>query len=212
MKPTPFILCLLAVIAGLVYTTAAEGHGGERGQTVRIVARLLEDGRVEFGLRTAEDTLLPRRRFFPSSVSGDDWKRSTLIELSDGTQVRIIARQTSAARVEFGLRIEEPTREFLPTRRFFSRTSTVDRWASSTPILLPAPADVEHERAVEHEAPATDDTAQARTPESAPTTEPVAGSSVERISAGHRDGLIVEGSIIGDPDAAVLIVEYGDPF
>ena len=38
------------------------------------------------------------------------------------------------------------------------------------------------------------------------------GASVERISGGHRDGLIVVNTIIGDPDAPVLISEYGDPF
>ncbi len=203
------LLALIAV-SSLASLIAISGHGTEGGETVQIIARLQADGDIEFGLRTSEGNQLPRLRVFSAAISDEGWRESSLVELSDGTEVRIIARRDGETRVEFGLRIDEPRQEFLPTRRYFPRASTVGAWRSSTPILLPA-----REQDDEHDEPESlpesvpepddtdDDTGEGTTDEA---------SDVERISGTHRDGLIVEGSIVGDPDAPVLIVEYGDPF
>lgn len=193
--------------------------GGQEGETVRIIARLQADGDIEFGLRTSEGNQLPPRRIFSASISDNGWKVSSLIDVPDGTQVRIIARRSGETRVEFGLRIDEPRQTFLPPRRLFSRSTPVDSWRVSSPIELPPRGQEETAQPQEPSAPQpepeepepppeppedeTDDTGSEDTGEA---------SDVERISGGHRDGLVVEGNIVGDPDAPVLIVEYGDPF
>ena len=203
------LLALIAV-SSLASLIAISGHGSEGGETVRIIARLQADGDIEFGLRTSEGNQLPRLRVFSASISDEGWRQSSAVELSDRTEVRIIARRDGETRVEFGLRVDEPRQEFLPTRRYFPRSSTVGAWRSSTPIRLPA-----REQDDEHDEP--ESPAEEAVPESEDTDETSdettdEASNVERISGGHRDGLIVEGSIVGDPDAPLLIVEYGDPF
>ena len=212
-------VALLALAASLPLIGAHDDPGGE---TVQIIARLHEDGRVEFGLSTSEGRKFPTRRYFSPRVTDENWKRSSPITLSDGTEVRIIARRAGETRIEFGVRIDEPRRDFLPTRRFLSRSGAVGRWLSSTHVRLPS-AEAEHEHP-EAETPTPTPTPEPEEPEEAsePVEEdppadddaeqPEAASDVERISGGHRDGLIVNRNVVGDPDAPVLIVEYGDPF
>ena len=206
-------LGLLALIAmsspaGLL---PAASHANESGETVRIIARLQDDGDIEFGLRTSLGNQLPRQRVFSAAISDEKWRRSSIVELSDGTEVRIIARRDGETQVEFGLRIDEPRREFLPTRRFFPRSATVGSWLQSSQILLSAPdADERHEDQSEPEQSGPgqpEDNSDASDSEA--TDE---SSSVERISGGHRDGLAVIDGVLGDPNAPVLITEYGDPF
>lgn len=194
------LLMSASALSGLISISA---HGDEGGETVRVIARLHEDGRIEFGLRTAERNQFPWARFFPTGVTHQNWLNSSLIELTDGTGVRIIARRVGDTRVEFGVRIDEPREDFLPTRRFFPRSATVGRWLSSTPVLLPAPETDEPEEPPEPPEDAS---------EGSGAEEPAEASDVERISGGHRDGLIVQNGILGDPDAPILISEYGDPF
>ncbi len=211
------ILGVAALIAASALTglSAASGHGDGGGETVRVIARLHANGQIEFGLRTSTGNQFPRQRFFPTTVTHENWLRSSTLELADGTVVRIIARRMGETRVEFGVRIDDLRRDFLPTRRFFPRSANVGNWLSSTPVLLPAAeADRTHDEP-EPEPPDPETTE----PEEPDDTDDDTGdettdeaSDVERISGGHRDGLIVEGNIIGDPDAPVLIVEYGDPF
>ena len=213
-------LVVLTLVASSVLsgTTPISSHGDEGGETVRIIARLQPDGDIEFGLRTSEGNQLPRLRVFSASVADENWKRSSPVELSDGTEVRIIARRDGDTRVEFGLRIDEPRREFLPTRRYFPRSSTVGLWRSSTPILLPAPEAEDEEDAPQPETPTPEPDEPAPPPEPEDETDDTGteetdeASDVERISGGHRDGLAVVNGVLGDPDAPILISEYGDPF
>ena len=220
MTRTLFIRLLgIATLVALPLLASIALVGGQSGESVRIIARLQADGDIEFGLRTSQGDQLPMRRIFSASITDNGWKVSSPIEVPDGTQVRIIARRSGETRVEFGLRIDEPRQVFLPPRRLFSRSTPVDSWRRSSPIELPPR---EQEEIVEPQEPAdpqpepdepeppqetpddeTDDTGTEDTDES---------SDVERISGGPRDGLIVEGNIVGDPDAPILIVEYGDPF
>ena len=64
----------------------------ESDVTVRIVARKLADGRVEFGLRqeqadgTYGSEILPRARYFPADATVGRWLRSSPVDLaSTGT-------------------------------------------------------------------------------------------------------------------------------
>lgn len=205
-------LLALPLLAGVA---TLDAHGDDGGDTVRVIARLHESGRIEFGLRTSEGNQFPRQRFFPTTVTHESWLRSSTLELADGTVVRIIARRVGDTRVEFGIRIDEPRQDFLPTRRFFPRSATVGRWLSSTPVLLPAPeTDADHQDPVpETPTPEPDEPESPQDESEGGATDPTdEASDVERISGGPRDGLIVEGNIIGNPDAPVLVVEYGDPF
>ena len=73
-------LALAALAAGAVY---AASHSAE----VRITARQLEDGRVEFALQQRVDgewgeRQLPRSRFFPANVGHNRWLNSTPLTVS----------------------------------------------------------------------------------------------------------------------------------
>ncbi len=205
-------LAAIVALTGLA-PTSGQTSESDAGETVRIIARLAEDSRVEFGLRTQDGNQFPTRRFFPAGDEPTSWKRSSPLELSDGTAVRIIARRGQDSRVEFGLRIDEPRQEFLPPRRYFPRPATVGRWLVSTPVVLPAPEVPADEPPAETE---PDEPPEPPEPEDEPggsepeATEPT--PTVETISGGHRDGLIVNRGVLGNPDIPVLIVEYSDPF
>ena len=121
---------------------------------VRIVARLLGNGKIELGLQQVQhdntwgERVFPRARLFPATASVGRWLVSSAITLSaaetadsfDGdVTVRIIARKSPDAGVEFGLQQRDngtwSDRE-LPTRRFFPPTASVNRWQSSSTLNL----------------------------------------------------------------------------
>ncbi len=205
-------LVAAAALAGL---SPVSSHDGDDGETVRIMARLRADDSIEFGLRSSAGPQIPRLRVLSASVNDGEWKRSSPIELPNGTVVKIIVRRAEGERAEFGLRIEDPLQQFLPPQRRFPRNATVDKWLFSTPMLIPAP---EHEDEADEPAPPPEpgttptpnDSGDGGDDGSSEDTDE--GSSFERISGTHRDGLIVNRNVLGDPDAPVLIVEFGDPY
>ena len=196
-----------------VAPTSGQTSDAESGESVRVMARLAEDGRVEFGLRTSTGNQFPSGRFFPTTITHEGWLVSTPLTLADDTQVRIIARRDGETRLEFGVRIDDPRQDFLPRARFFPRSVAVGRWLVSTPVVLPAPEVPAGESPAETD---PDEPPEPPEPEDEPgdseseASEPT--PSVETISGGHRDGLIVNRGVLGNPDAPVLIVEYSDPF
>ena len=149
---------------------------------------------------------MPQRRIFLASISDERWKVSSPVALANGAEVRIIARREGETRVEFGLRTDDPPRVFLPTRRKFSRSTPVGDWRVSSALLIPAPVQDEEEEAAA-ETPVVEPEEETERSEPEEDTP-----SVERISGGHRDGVAVVNGVLGEPDAPVLIVEYGDPF
>ena len=112
---------------------------------MRIVARKLESGRIEFGLQqrqtdnTWSDRQLPRVRFFPTTAQVDRWLASSPLELTVG-QVRIVARKIADGRVEFGLQQRQLDNTWverrLPRVRFFPTSARVTRWLASSPLSL----------------------------------------------------------------------------
>ena len=192
MKPTLLLIALIGLLATLIGTVRVGAEppsmrAAEHEQTLYVEARRLSSGNVQFRLQTSIGPATPSRRTFLASVSHRSWMISSLLTLEDESKVRIIARRSGDALLEFGVRIDRPRQEFFPRLRFFPLNSPIGAWIRSSEAVLPAQ--------------------QAVTAWPTPADE-----SAERISGGHRDGLIVEGSIVGDPDAPVLIVEYGDPF
>lgn len=218
------VLVALALFAVALFHLSPAADDPARAQDssdeqVRVRASLQADGDIEFGLRTSEGNVQPRRRVFPASESRDIWLVSTPLQLVNGAEVSIIARREGDTRVEFGVRTTDPQEVYLPSERFFPRSTTVGRWLISTPVSIPAPPAPE----VEEDEPTPPPEPPAPEPETTPDSEENETSSeaddsnepsedVELISGGHRDGLVVTNGILGDPDAPVLISEYGDPF
>ncbi len=189
-------LSALAALTGMLALSAAHAQSGD-SESVRVIARAAADGRVEFGLRTAQGDQTPRQRFFPASVTHSRWLRSSPITLADGSAVRIIARR-SGARLEFGIRLGDDPENVLPRARFFPLDTAHQRWLVSSALAVPTTM--------------VSDAADQPAPEPEPEPADDPDPDVERISGGHRDGLIVDRGVVGDLDAPVLIVEYGDPF
>ena len=138
---------LVAVVAGAVAASpvAAQDNGGSSDVEVRIVARKLESGRVEFGLQQRQtdnswgDRRLPRVRFFPTSAGVGRWLASSPLTLPAG-EVRIVARRLESGRVEFGLQQRQTDNSWgdrrLPRVRFFPTSAGVGRWLASSPLTL----------------------------------------------------------------------------
>ena len=122
---------------------------------VRITARKLSSGTIEFGLqqRTGPDAwgerMLPASRFFPADAAVDRWLRSSPLTVTvaataarpaTDVTVRIVARRVFDGRVEFALRKQlddgSYIGELLPRSRFFPTTAAVDSWLVSTPISV----------------------------------------------------------------------------
>lgn len=122
---------------------------------VRIVARKLPNGRIEFALQQQRedeswgDPLLTRRRYFPTTARVDHWLHSSPLTVSvaesaeyfsEDVQVRIVARKRANGKVEFGLQQQDDDgswgQRILPARRFFPTTAEVDRWLVSTPLTV----------------------------------------------------------------------------
>jgi hypothetical protein len=134
---------------------AAPTPGTDGEPDVRIVARQLENGKIEFGLqqRQSDGSFgapdLPRRRLFPTDAREERWLTSSVLtinvadesdDLADEVELRIIARKLLNGRVEFGLEERQDDGSWggrqLPDRRFFPTDATVDRWLRSTVLTV----------------------------------------------------------------------------
>ena len=136
-------------------TTGAASDDAEDIE-LRIVARRVPSGRVEFALQQRAPggdwggRLLPRQRFFPSGTRVGRWLVSTPLTVGGATvdtagtdaQVRIVARRVASGRVEFALQQRAPGggwgERLLPRQRFFPVGTRVGRWLVSTPLTLSA--------------------------------------------------------------------------
>ena len=84
---------------------------------VEVRARLLDSGRIEFGVQTAQGATFPTARFFPATIEHGNWIVSSPIDVN-GYETRVIARRLGDGRTGFGLRLEGvnvmPRRSILP--------------------------------------------------------------------------------------------------
>ena len=146
---------LVVLSTAAIPSTVAAHSGDDASDEVRIVARKLEDGRIEFGLqqRESEDSwgerMLPATRFFPADATVDRWLRSSPLTVhvaatgdtaATDVMVRIVARKLANGKVEFGLRKQLPddswSGELLPSVRMFPTTAAVGSWLQSTAISV----------------------------------------------------------------------------
>lgn len=142
---------LLVLVAGLLTTTTTSAQEPpedlpipqevpESLSSVRIQARLLGSGSVEFGLELdGEREWLPRLRFFPYAGALENrWLYSSPYELSHGRTIRIQARLVASGKVEFGLELPDGS-VWLPRSRLFPyATASEGRWLFSSPFETPS--------------------------------------------------------------------------
>ena len=122
---------------------------------VRIVARKLSTGQIEFGLQQQQDddswgdNLLPRARLFPTDARVGVWLQSSPLPLTvaassesfaEEVVVRIVASKREDGRVEFGLQQRGDAGSWgerqLPRARLFPTTTRVDVWLRSSVLAL----------------------------------------------------------------------------
>lgn len=129
--------CLLgaaAVIATEPVQAQSASESSATVSSVRIAARKLANGNVEFGLQPAGGPVwLPQARYFSyEEVAVGRWLRASPYAMSDGNDVRIRARKLADRKVEFALEVGAD-RQWLPrARKFPYDTVSVGRWLYSS--------------------------------------------------------------------------------
>ena len=123
------------------------------GADVRIIARRLSNGKIEFGIEQRQRNnswagrQLPQARLFPVNAQVNRWLVSTPMtvgvapagSLAADVQVRIVARLQEDGRVEFGLQERDNGSwgdRLLPSRRYFPIVATANRWLASSALTL----------------------------------------------------------------------------
>lgn len=107
----------------------------QSGDSGRIVARRLSDGRTEFGWLPEGSTarVLPSQRYFPTNARVDRWLRSSPVEVNGAEVGRINARLRADGRIEFAFTPSGGER-ILPPSRYFPVDAAIDIWLRSTEI------------------------------------------------------------------------------
>ena len=133
------VVAVAATVLVAVPAVAQDAAGSDAAASVvRIQARLLESGKVEFGLQLDGDqTWLPRARLFPYQTAEiGTWLFASPYTLSDGTTVRIQARRVASGKVEFGLQLDGD-RTWQPRARLFPyQTAEVGTWLFASPYAV----------------------------------------------------------------------------
>ena len=158
-----WVLVALALALVLILgARVARAQTTEVDVEVRVAAQRLADGRTEFALQERaadgswDDRRLPTSRFFPANTRAGRWLGSSPLTVeaqADGMQtasggtgvtVRVAAQLLDDGRMEFALQEREPDGSWgdrrLPARRFFPANPDVDRWLSSSPLIVRVPA------------------------------------------------------------------------
>ncbi len=160
VRPAAAVLLVVLIVSAIPAAAVAQEVVGEAAGEVsevdvRIVARRLDDGRVEFGLQQRGSggawgqRMLPSRRFFPAGASEGRWLASSALRVTAGgggsgmeVDVRIVARRLDDGRVEFGLQQRGSggawEQRMLPSRRFFPAGASEGRWLASSALLVTA--------------------------------------------------------------------------
>ena len=152
------VALLVAVLGTVVVSAAALAQADDDlAEQVRIVARKLSDGRIEFGLQQHRDgswseRLLPARRFFPTAATVGRWLRSSPLTVGvaatpfvtpSDVEMRIVARRLADGKTEFGLQLRHHDTSWgerlEPPRRLFPADTDTGRWLVSTPLAANLP-------------------------------------------------------------------------
>ena len=133
-------------------TPAVDVEPSTAAVEVRLAARPLASGSVEFGLQERNnggnwrERLLPRLRFLQTDSEVGRWRVSSPIEVGEGETagtVRIAARRIANGAVEFALVIRQEdgswSARLLPRARILRSDSVTGRWRYSTPLVIGSP-------------------------------------------------------------------------
>ena len=134
-------LTALAAVAAIVAADFAPPASAqsEDESAGRIVARRLDDGRVEFGWQPSGGSrVLPTQRYFPADITHNRWLRSSPVEVDNEAIGRIEARQLDDGRIEFAFTPTDGER-ILTDARYFPTSARPNRWLRSTEITIGAP-------------------------------------------------------------------------
>ena len=141
MASSVAIAALAAIVAIIAAGFTAPASAQSEEATGRIVARLLDDGRVEFGWQPAGgERVLPRARYFPAGADVGRWLNSSSVEVGGAEIGRINARLKDDGRIEFAFTPTDGER-ILPPSRYFPADARVRRWLRSTEITIGPPKD-----------------------------------------------------------------------
>ena len=108
---------------------------------LRVVARLMEDGRVEHGVQLANfQQVLPPRRMLPVDAPAGRWYVSGDVEVDGRAIGQIRARRLGDGRIELGFREVDGDR-ITPDVRYLPADLPVGVWVQSSVIeVVPPPA------------------------------------------------------------------------
>lgn len=141
-------LALIVLTAGLAFASASAG-AQESGAELRISARRLDDGRLEFALRQRGDgtwgeRLSPDQRHLPANAATGQWLDSSALTIDSIGSVRISARLGTDGRVEFALQQQLADSSWgerlLPQQRFFPADTAAGIWLTTSPLTVIAPS------------------------------------------------------------------------
>ena len=128
---------LLAILIGLLGPATLLGLASAAEPvptfSLEVRARLHDDGRLEFGVRTEQGLMLPTARFLRASIEHDNWIASSRIEVN-GFETRVIARRLPDGRTEFAVRLEGVN--VRPRRSIFPATASRGRWYRTQPVVV----------------------------------------------------------------------------
>ncbi len=131
-------LSIARTVVAEMLAPAAPVLGPQEPVGLRIVARIVEDGRVELGAELASGVLvLPDRRFLPAEA-GSEWALSSDVETRSGDLGVIRARHLFDGRVELGFRDAEGNM-LTPDIRFLPADAPVGVWVRSS-LVTATPA------------------------------------------------------------------------
>lgn len=141
-------LALIVLTAGLAYPSASTS-AQENEAELRISARRLDDGRLEFALRQREDgtwgeRLSPDQHHLPADATTGQWLDSSALTIDSIGSVRISARLGADGRVEFALQQQLADSSWgdrlLPQQRFFPANTALGIWLTTSPLTVTAPS------------------------------------------------------------------------
>ncbi len=122
-------------------TSFARGHAAQAqpsSLSARVVARRLDDGRIEFALQApSERRILPGTRHFPRNAPVDRWLTASTISYHGERLGQIAARRLADGRTEFSFVTPEGQRLLPDTRRLPANPS--EGWKRSSEIDIPLP-------------------------------------------------------------------------
>ena len=136
-------LALAGLVVSVLVAGAASALAQDAGSEVRIGARRLADGRVEFALQPRSgggwgERVLPSSRYFPANAAVGRWLSSSPVD-ARGVEARIAARRLADGRIEFALQPRAGGgwgARVLPSSRYFPANAAAGRWLSSSPVSL----------------------------------------------------------------------------